>query len=204
MLAQPRILRQAEHVTQPEPVAQVQNLGRAIMAVGAQQNLGPGPMTADLPDQTPDMGGGLLAGRAAHRAQHCPNKTSLAIKDHDRLKAVFIVIGVEQAQLLVAVDGIEGVVDVEYDLSGRAGKGSAIKPHHLMSHPDQGPGVGQVFHTRDRGLRAQRRPGLGTPLESELERRVIPQIIRVIAILISGGNHHDPKPDDVPIDTAGA
>lgn len=85
----------------------------------------------------------------------------------------------------MAMDGIEGVVDVEHDLSGRARKRSAIKPHHFTRHPDERPGVGQVFHTRDRGLRAQRRPGLGITLESELERRIISQISRVVAILKS-------------------
>ena len=97
----------------------------------------------------------------------------------------------------MAMDGIEGVVDVEHDLSGRAGKGSAVKPHHLTRHPDERPGVGQVFPTRDSGLRAQRRPGLGITLESKLERRIIPQIIRVVAVLISGRDHHDPETDDV-------
>ena len=68
MLPQTRIFRQAQHVAQPEPVAQVQNLGGSVVAVGPQQDLGRGPMAADCPDQTPDVGGGFLAGRAARRA----------------------------------------------------------------------------------------------------------------------------------------
>lgn len=58
-------------------------------------------------------------------------------------------------------------------------------------------GVGQVFHPRDRGLRAQRGPGFGTLLQSELEAWVVAQIGCIVAIFISSGNHHDPEPDDV-------
>src|SRR6056297_426960 len=103
-------------------------------------------MTADLTDQTPDMGGRLLAGRATCRAQHSPYQAPLTIKDHNRLETVFIVISVEQPKLLMTVSGIEGVVDVEHDLSGRAGKGRAIKSDHLMRHPNERPRVAQVLH----------------------------------------------------------
>lgn len=67
MLSQAPIFRQAEHVTQAMAVAQVQNFRGAVVAVSPQQDVGPGPMAADLPDQTADMGRGLLAGRAARR-----------------------------------------------------------------------------------------------------------------------------------------
>lgn len=40
MLAQPRIFRQAEHVTQTMAVAQVQNLRCAVVAVSPQQDVG--------------------------------------------------------------------------------------------------------------------------------------------------------------------
>lgn len=66
-----------------------------------------------------------------------------------------------------------------------------------MCHPDERPGIGQVLHSRDCRLRAQRRSGLGITLASELECRIIPQIIRIVAVLISRCDHHDPKPDDV-------
>ena len=197
MLPQACIFRQAEHVTQPEAVAQVQNLRGAVVAVGPQQDRGRGPMAADRPDQTPDVGSGLFAGRATCRAQHCTYKTTVTVKDHDGLEAVFIIVGIEQAQLLVTMNGIKGVVDIQHDLSGRVCKRGAIEPHHLMRHPEERPPVSQVFHTRDRGLRAQRGPGLGIPLESELERRIIAQISGIVAVFISSRDHHDPEPDDV-------
>ena len=43
-----------------------------------------------------------------------------AVEDDDRLKAVFVIVRIEQPQLLAAVDGVEHVVDVEGDaLAGR-------------------------------------------------------------------------------------
>ena len=66
-----------------------------------------------------------------------------------------------------------------------------------MRHPDERACVGEVFHARDRGLRAQRRPGLRAALERELEAGIIAQIGRVVAVLIPGRDHHDPEPDDV-------
>lgn len=197
MLPEARVLRHVEHVLQPEAVAKVEDLGRAVMTVGAQQDLGLGPMAADGTDQTPDMGGGLLAGWKTRRAKHSSNKTPLAVKGHDGLEPILVVISVEQAQLLVTMSGVKGVVHVEYDLAWRTSKGRAIEPHHLMRHPDQPARVGQILHPRDRGLRAQCRTGLGITLERKLERRIIAQIIRVVAVLAAGCDHHNPKTGNV-------
>lgn len=131
------------------------------------------------------------------RFGHGPHQPPLAVKDHNRLEAVLIVIRVEQAQLLVAMDGIEGVVDIQHDPLRRARKRRAEEANHFMSHPEQRPQVGQIFHPRDRGLGAQRRPGLGIMLEGELEGRIIVQITRIVAIFIPRRDHHDPEPDDV-------
>ena len=38
--------------------------------------------------------------------------TPVTIKDHHGLEAVFVIVGIEQAQLLVVVDGIESFVDI--------------------------------------------------------------------------------------------
>lgn len=46
-------------------------------------------------------------------------------------------------------------------------------------------------------MRAQRGPGLGAAFQSQLEARVMAQSGGVIAILISGGNHHHPETDDL-------
>src|SRR3954469_7084941 len=51
---------------------------------------------------------GRLAGRSTA-------VTTLAIEHNDGLEPVFVVVGIEQPQLLAAVHGVEGVVDVEHD-----------------------------------------------------------------------------------------
>jgi hypothetical protein len=49
---------------------------------------------------------------AAWRAQEGDDEATIDIEDNDRLEAVVVVMGVEQAQLLAAMHRIEGVVDV--------------------------------------------------------------------------------------------
>src|SRR3712207_8960887 len=46
----------------------------------------------------------------------------LAVEHHDRLEAVPVVVGVEQPQLLLAVDRVEGVAHVERSEERRVGK----------------------------------------------------------------------------------
>ena len=62
---------------------------------------------------------------------------------------------IEQAQLLAAVNRIEGVVDVQHDPLGNLGIGLAIEVDHSAPHPQQRPGVRQVLQPRDRRLGAQ-------------------------------------------------
>ena len=76
-------------------------------------------MAADLPDQPPDMGRTLLALGTTCRAQQGPDQTPGPVKDHDGLEAVFVIVGVEQAQLLVTMHRIKRIVDIEHDLPGR-------------------------------------------------------------------------------------
>ena len=197
LLRQTAVFRQTEDIVQPESVTQIQNLRGAIVTVGAQQDLGIGPMPADLPDQPANMGGTLGALGPPGRAQQRPDRPTVPVKDDNGLEAVFVIECIEQAQLLMAMHRIEGIVDVEHDLTGRTRKGLAVEPDHLLAHPDQGACIGQVFHARDRGLRTQGCPGFGITLQRELEAGVMTQDGRVVAVLISGGNHHDPEADDV-------
>src|SRR3954464_12589835 len=59
-----------EDKIEPLGVAEIEHLRRAIMAVGADQNLYPGPVAADLVYQPAQKGTGLGATRPAGRAQH--------------------------------------------------------------------------------------------------------------------------------------
>ena len=56
VLRQTAVPGQTEDMAQPKPVTQIQNLWRAIVTVGAQQDFGLGPMPADLADQAANVG----------------------------------------------------------------------------------------------------------------------------------------------------
>ena len=136
----------------------------------------------------------------ARRAQKGPDEPPLAIEYNNGLKAILVVIGIEQAQLLMAMHRVERIIDIKHDPPGRACKRLAVKTHHIMPHPDQRARIGQVLHPRDRGLGTQGHAGLGAALQSELEAWVMAQADRIVAVFIASGNHHDPEPDDVAQD----
>ncbi len=138
VLRQTPVFGQTKNIAHPEPVTQIQNLRGAIVTVGAQQDFGLGPMPADLPDQSANVGRTLSAPGAAGRAQQRPDEPTAAVKHDDGPEAILIIVGIEQAKLLVAVDRIEGVVYVERDLDQGTRKGLAVDPDHLLAHPDQG------------------------------------------------------------------
>jgi len=85
----------------PEPVTQIQNLWRAIVTVGAKENLRLGPMFADLADQAANVDFTLSALGVPGRAQHRSDEPAVPVEDDDGLEAIFAVKRIEQAQLLI-------------------------------------------------------------------------------------------------------
>lgn len=104
------------------------------MTVGAQQNLGPGPVGADRPQQAAQEGAYLLAAGPLGGTKNGGDEAALAVEHDDRLKTIFVVMRIEQPQLLAAMNRIEGVVDVEHDTFGNLPKGLAIKIDHGAAH----------------------------------------------------------------------
>ncbi|CUH40421.1 hypothetical protein JSE7799_03153 [Jannaschia seosinensis] len=92
---------------------------------------------------------------------------------------------------------VKGIIDIEHDPAWGARKRVAVEPDHLAAHADQGAGVGQVFHARDRWLRTQGRPCFRATLQRDPEAGIVPKGCRVVAVFISRRDHHDPEPDDV-------
>jgi hypothetical protein len=119
--------RDAEDEVEDIGAAEVDCLGRAIMTIGAQQNFCTGPIGADGAQQATQEALGLLSTGALGRPQHGGDEAAGAVKYDDRRKAVFVMMRVEEAQLLAAVDGVEGVVDVERDALGDALERLAIE-----------------------------------------------------------------------------
>jgi hypothetical protein len=83
------------------------------MAVYTQHNPHTRSVGTDRRDQTLQSAHDLAAGRPTGRTQHGRNHATRVVEHHDRLEAVFVVMRIEQAKLLAAMHGVEGVVDVE-------------------------------------------------------------------------------------------
>ena len=107
------------------------------MAVGTEQDLDTGPVAADLAHQAAEEATHLPPGRPAGGAQQGGDGAALAVEHDDRLEAVFVVVGVEQAKLLAAMDGIEGVVDVKRDAPRHLAEAGAVEPDHGLAHAQQ-------------------------------------------------------------------
>jgi hypothetical protein len=67
-----------------------------------------------------------------------------AIEHDDRLKTVFVVVSIEQRQLLAAMNRVERIIDVERDPFGNP---LEIKIDHGAAHSQQSTSIGQVFKT---------------------------------------------------------
>src|ERR1700679_3439568 len=134
MPAQRRGGRDAEDVVEPVGATEVENLGSAIVAVAAHQNFGPGPIGADRAQQAAQKALDLLAAGPLGGTQHRGDEAAFAIKNDNGLKAIFIVVRVEQTQLLAAVNRIERVVDIQHDPLGNLAIGLAIKVDHGATH----------------------------------------------------------------------
>src|SRR6266576_1990660 len=118
MGAQRRGGRDAENVVETVGPTPVENLGAAIMAVGAQHDFRHRPVGADRAQEAPQKGAGLRALWPFGGTQHGGEKAAPAVEYDNRLEAIFIVMRVEQPQLLAAVNSIERVVDVQHDTFG--------------------------------------------------------------------------------------
>jgi hypothetical protein len=138
----------------------------------------------------------LGAARPLGRPQDGADEAAFAVEHHDRLEAVFVIMGVEQAQLLAAVYGVEGVVDVENDPLRHLPEGGAVEVDHGPPHRHQLAHARQVLQPADRRLRTQRAIRW-RQFERHLEHRIGAQGIGVVAVLIARRDHQQPEANDV-------
>ena len=162
------------------------------MAVRAQQDLDLGPMGANRADEAAQKGADLVPARPLARPQQRGHEPPLAVKDDNRLEAVIVVKGVEQAQLLAAMHPVEGVVDIEDDALGHPPERGAVLLDQRPAQAQQRPPVGQVFQPRDRRLRAQLLIR-GQSVQRQLEHRISAQCGGVIAVLVPERAPRDPS-----------
>src|SRR5208282_3960869 len=110
MTMQRRGRREAEDSVEAVGATPIENLGATIMAIGAQQDLGAGPVSADRAQQPAQEGLDLGAAWSFGGTKHGGHEAALAVEHHDGLKSVLIIVGVEQPQLLAAVHRVERVM----------------------------------------------------------------------------------------------
>ena len=83
------------------------------MAVAAQHDLRLGPVGADGAQQTAQEDFDLLAARPFGGAKHRGDEAPPAVEHDDRLKAIFVVVRIEEPKLLAAMDRVERIVPDE-------------------------------------------------------------------------------------------
>src|SRR5205823_9696515 len=141
MAPQRHIGGQAQHPIHPVLAAPIEDFRAGVMAVRPQEDLDPGPMGTDRADETAQKGTDLVPARPLARPQQRSHEPPLAVKDDNRLEAIIIVKGVEQAQLLAAMHSVEGVVDIEDYALGHAPERGAVLLDQRPAEAQQRPPV---------------------------------------------------------------
>ena len=114
------IARETEDVVDAVLLAPGHGLRAAVVGVSPEDDPGARPVAADAADQVLDEGANLGPRRRLARAQENRHRlAALHMVDVHGQEAARVVIGVEQRELLVAVHGIAGIVDIERDGGGR-------------------------------------------------------------------------------------
>ena len=105
-------------------------------------------------------------------------------------------VGVEEGQLLVAVNHVQGVIDVQGDRLRLAGVAVAPGVDHGVGQADDGLQVRSVLPARDRRLRAQVAAAVGQAAAGQLERRIAAQAVEVVGVLVAAGDGQHSRPQD--------
>src|SRR6266480_5921617 len=130
--------------------------GAGSMPVAANRDVGRGPMPADAADEPTQMAAHLLTGRRFARTQQYRYRPRhRRVIDMDRQKTALVVMGIEERELLVAVNHINSVINVERHRCGRGRIAGAIEIDHDTHQPDQVAQRGRILPARDGRLRAQ-------------------------------------------------
>ena len=109
------------------------------------------------------------------------------------LEAGAVVVRVEECELLLAMHGIVGIVDVEHDCSGRSREASAIEIDLAEPYARQRTPVGQVLEPGQRRLAHQIAAAVGCAADGDLQGGIGTQRVDVIAVLVAGGDHDHPR-----------
>ena len=139
-----------------------------------------------------DVAAHLAARRGfARPQQHRDRARGGGVIHMDRQEAAFAVMGVEQRELLGAVDDIDGVVDVQRHLARRACVAGAIDIDHGVAHRRHLMARRRVLPARDGRLRTQIAAAVRQAPAGQLEGGIGAQIVEVVGVLITAGDGED-------------
>ena len=122
-------------------------------------------------------------------------------KSQHRQVAPGVVMPVEQRQLLLAMRGIVGGVQIEGDAPHRSMQGPRVPLQHAVgqrfAHPVQFLAIHGVFKPRQRRLRSQIPSLDGIASQQQFVNRIARQTVRIIGIRIAAGNAVHPLPQQL-------
>ena len=166
------------------------------MAVAAHHDVDRRPAGADMADDMAQHQCDLGAVRGLAGAQDDRHRLGRdGFVDVDRLEAAAVVIGIEQRELLAAVDPVLGVVDIEHDAPGNLLEAVAEQVDHRRHHPLECDCAGQILQPADGRLRAQIGAALGQPPDRHLERRIGFERVAVVGVGIARRDQQRPIAD---------
>jgi hypothetical protein len=113
------------------------------MAVRAQQDRDFRPVGPDGADRAAHKGADLVSARPLGRSHPRGDKAAFASEDNDRLKAVIVMVGVEQAPFLAAMHAVECVIDVEHDALRHLPERGTVLVDQRPAQAQQRPRLGQ-------------------------------------------------------------
>ena len=147
------------------------------------------PMAANAAHQATQMTADFVSRRCFARSQQHRDRTGGGgLVDVDRQEAAFVVMGVEQRKLLMAVHDIDGVIDVQRDSDRRAWVAGAIGVDHRVGHAHHLTQTRRTLPTRHRRLRAQIITGIRQTSAGQFEAGVGAQMIEIVGVLVTAGN----------------
>ena len=133
-----------------------------IMTISPQRDGGFGPFQADAADQAAymrphfDPVGGFARPQDRHHAV-----PAVSVVDVQRHEAAFIMKGIEQRQLLMAMHRVGCVVDIQGDVRGWALVAVTPPIDHRVGEADQRSQIGRVLAPRLGWLRGEGQAGVG-------------------------------------------
>ena len=178
---------------------QLHQLGVGEMPVAAQHDVGLRPGRPHAFEHALDDHGVLGPGRALAGTQGGGDEVpGDPLEEKQRQIAVATVVVVVETELLLTVGGVLGVIHVQHD----DGRWDRITGDELidvrLGDAVEVFGSSRILQARDRGSAGQIAFAVQWPtLQPELEHRIAPQRVRVVAVLIGAGDLIDALGNEV-------